>query len=120
MDSQMNDIFLIVAGIGGMVIAAIHGRIGQTVILARITGLSRTLQNINTAVFQLSTLYWFVGGATLVLAPFTLPPDMRTAIAVTVAFMYLAGAAGNLWATRGRHFGWPMLTGVAILALIGA
>lgn len=120
MGSQMNDIFLIVAGVAGMVIAAIHGHISQTVILARITGPARTARNINTAVYQLSTVYWFVGGAALTLAPFILSPDARTTIAITVAFMYFTGAAANIWATRGRHFGWPLLTVAAILALIGA
>jgi len=120
MESQMNDTFLIIAGIGGMLIAAIHGRAGQTLILAQITELPRTLKNLNAAVFQLSTIYWFFGGVALVLAPFVLAPDARTAIVLTVAFMYFTAAAANFWATRGRHFGWVLLTCVAVLALIGA
>lgn len=115
----MNDIFLIVAGVGGMVIAAIHGRVGQTMILSQITGLPDTPKNLNAAVFQLSTIYWFFGGAALALAPFVLTPDARTAIVLTVAFMYLTAAAANFWATRGRHMGWVLLTCVAVLALIG-
>lgn len=115
----MNDIFLIFAGIGGMVIAAIHGRIGQTMILSQITDLPRTLRNLNAAVFQLSTIYWFFGGAALTLAPFVLTPDARTAIVLAVVFMYLIAAAANFWAMRGRHLGWVLLTCVAVLALIG-
>lgn len=116
----MNDTFLIAAGIGGMLIAMIHGFFGHSKLLPRVTGLPRTLRKINAAVFQLSTLYWFAGGVALVAAPFVLSSGERTLIAFAVAFMYLTGAAANLWATRGRHMGWPLLVGVAVLALIGA
>jgi hypothetical protein len=36
---------------------------------------------------------------------------------VAIASSYLFGALGNLWAMRGRHFGW-MLYGIAVIAII--
>jgi hypothetical protein len=34
-------------------------------------------------------------------------------------FLYLFGALGNLWATRGRHPGWMLMAAALILIVIG-
>jgi len=115
----MDTVLLMVAGAGGLLISLAHGRLGQRMILSRITGLSDGSRRINQAVFQLSTLYWFLGGVLLMLAPFVFEPAVRTAVVVLVAGAYLAGGLGNIWAMRGRHFGGPLLIAVGITAIIG-
>lgn len=115
----MSDFFLMLAGVAGMLIAIAHGLIGHHKILKHVSGVSPTLLHVNYAVFQMSTVYWFVGGIGLLLAPFLLDPAGRFLAAVTVSFLYVVGAAGNVWSTRGRHFGGYALIVTAMLALLG-
>lgn len=116
----MSDTYLILAGAGGILISLVHGSIGQRLILNRVTGLSPVLSRENSAVFQMSTLYWFICGAALLLAPYAFSEQQREAVAVISAVTYLIGALGNYWATHGRHYGWAMLAFVATLAILGA
>ena len=120
MESKMNDLMLMTAGAGGVLIAVAHGMIGHRKILTKISGLPQVLLHINYAVFQMSTVYWLAGGVALLLAPFLLEPSERFVVAVIVAFVYIVGALGNGWITRGRHFGGYALAVVALLALLGA
>jgi hypothetical protein len=120
MEFKMNDLFLMVAGAGGVLIAVAHGMIGHRKILTEIRGLPPVLLHINYAVFQMSTVYWLAGGIALLLAPFLLEPREHFVVAVIVAFLYIVGALGNGWITRGRHFGGYALALVASLALLGA
>lgn len=116
----MNDVFLIIAGISGMLIALAHGYIGETKILRPAAHIPPIHRRVLRAVFQLSTLYWFVGGAVLVMLPFHADPISRTLAVGVVGFLYATGAAANFWATRGRHFGWPLLAATTVLAILGA
>lgn len=119
MESKMSDYFLMIAGVSGMGIAIAHGVIGHRLILKHITGLSPVLRDVNYAVFQISTVYWFAGGLALLLAPRLLDPSGQMVVVVAVVFLYLVGAARNAWAMRGRHFGAYALLGTAILASLG-
>ena len=38
---------------------------------------------------------------------------------VTFALLFAFSALGNAWGTRGKHFGWMMLSAVSVLALAG-
>lgn len=116
----MKDLILIGAGIGGMLIALVPGYLGQAVLVRSLAETSASARRVNTAVFQLSTLYWLAGGLVLVAAPFVLDQGPRTLAAGMMTFVYAAGAIGNFWATRGRHFGWVLLAIVTIMALMGA
>lgn len=116
----MQDFFLMAAGALGIIVAVVHGVIGHRRLVPPISNISTVQKRVMWAVFQLSTLYWLVGGLLLIAAP--LAPDSipRLATAYTVAFLYGSGAAGNCWATRGRHIGWILLLAATILAVLGA
>ncbi|MEZ5841549.1 MAG: hypothetical protein R3D02_14350 [Hyphomicrobiales bacterium] len=116
----MEDLVLIGAGAGGVLVALIHGYLGRTAVLPNLAGASASARRVNAAVFQLSTLYWLAGGAVLIAAPFVLSQSQRTLAAGMMAFVYAAAAIGNFWATRGRHPGWMLLAIVTGMALIGA
>jgi hypothetical protein len=51
--------------------------------------------------------------------PFVTSNGVRAWIILVLVLVYVAAAVGNAWATRGRHIGWKLLTGVVVLALIG-
>lgn len=115
----MKDASIIIAGILGMVIAIIHGYLGAVTIVEPVENIHPAAKRILHAIFFLSAVYWFVGGAILAAAPFYLSSEARLACAFIVAAMFLSGAIGNFWATQGTHFGWALLVIAAVLAWLG-
>ncbi len=116
----MNDYLLYGAGGLGIVVALVHGHIGRTRLLPPLTGIPAVHRRVLGAVFQLSTLYWFVGGLVLMAVP-VLPDYLPRPFAVYgVAFLFFSGAVGNFWATRGRHIGWVLLGLSTVMAVLGA
>ena len=53
-------------------------------------------------------------------APWMTSEPARLWIVGAAVVVYGLAAVGNAWATRGRHFGWMVLTAVSVLALVGA
>ena len=60
-----------------------------------------------------STVSWFLGGLALIGAALWFQSGARLATGLCVGGLYLYGALGNLWGTRGRHPGW-LLMAVAV------
>jgi len=116
----MNDIFLTVAGALGMLIAVIHGYLGEIKVVAPITGSPTSAKRIMQAIMFLSAIYWFVGGAILMATPYLFEGTARTFAIAFIGFLYLSGAIGNFWATRGRHIGWVLLSLTTLLIWMGA
>jgi hypothetical protein len=108
------------------VIAAIaHSYIGEVILFRPLfaetahVGVmkSLTLRRVSRAVWHLPSVSWLLMSAmTLVLSQQRpLPP---TPLYFAAAVYFLSGA-GNLIATRGRHFGWVVLWIAAILLCVG-
>ena len=115
----MNTAYLGAAGILGMTVGIVHGYLGVTRVVAPVQGLASTGKRVLYALMLISALYWFAAGAALLVGTRYLAPSTQTAVVIVAILMYLAGAAGNFWATRGRHIGWVMLTLAAGLACLG-
>lgn len=116
----MNDYLLYGSGGLGIVVALVHGHIGRTRLLPPLTGIPTVHRRVLEAVFQLSTLYWLVGGLVLMAVP-VLPDYLPRPFAVYgVAFLFFSGAVGNFWATRGKHIGWVLLGLSTVMAVLGA
>jgi hypothetical protein len=64
-----------------------------------------------------STFAWLVGGLALVAAAAWFGREVKLATGLLVGSLYLYGALGNAWATRGRHPGWILMA--AAVGLIG-
>ena len=110
---DMHDTALAAAGIIGVVVAVIHGVLTERLMAApfRVRAeppLSATVRRIAPLLLQFSTFNWLVGGLVLVVAALWLGPEARWVVGLLVGSSYLFGAAGNLWATRGRHPGWAL------------
>ncbi len=115
----MNDALIVSAGCLGMGIAIIHGRLGETKVVRPVHDLPATSKRVLRAVMFLSALYWFAGGLLLVIGPVYLTAPEQVFAALAIGAMYLTGAVGNFWATRGRHIGWVLLACAAGLAWTG-
>jgi len=120
MELVMKDIFLVIGGCLGMVVAVLHGYLGETRIVGPIQNSPACAKRVIQAIMFLSAVYWFVGGAVLALTPFFQGAGDRRLSALIVGALYISGAAANIWATRGRHFGWGLLTITTVFIWLGA
>lgn len=118
-----HDAALIAAGVIGSGVAVVHGVLTQRFMVRPIDDALRDNVRVSAAVKRLapilmhvSTVSWFTGGLALIAAALWFDQSARLATALCVGSLYLYGAIGNFWGTRGRHPGW-MLYAVA-LALI--
>jgi hypothetical protein len=119
-----HDLALALAGLIGCIVAVVHGVLTQRLMIEPLrelvgTRLSGTVRRIVPALLQFSTFNWFVSGLMLIAAACWLGREAKIAIALLVASSYLFGAAGNLWATRGRHPGWMLYSLALVLIAYG-
>ncbi|MCF8467910.1 MAG: hypothetical protein K9G33_10950 [Sneathiella sp.] len=116
----MKDACLVIAGSLGMMIAIVHGYLGEMKVVRPIEGSPASAKRILQAIMFLSAVYWFVGSAFLVASPFYFDASGRLLTAILVGAIYLTAAIANYWATRGKHFGWILLVIAFILTGLGA
>jgi len=106
------DLALGLAGLIGSGVALVHGVLTQRLMVEPFRAMSSTartpatIRRLVPGLLHFSTYNWFLGGLALMVAAAWLGPQARLATALLVGSSYLFGAAGNLWATRGRHPGW--------------
>jgi hypothetical protein len=115
----MSDWLVRAAGLMAVVISLVHGYLGETKIFANVQIEPPWARRMLHAVYHCgSTLPWLVMGALLFLAP-AMDPLARRTIIIASVIVYVAAAAGNAWASRGRHYGWALLSVVIGLAVAG-
>lgn len=115
----MRDLLLQCSGLAAIAAALIHGVLGETKVFARATIEPPRLRTLIRLVWQLSTIGWIGGGVLLMAAPLMASEPARHWIVVTLACVFAFGALTNAVATRGRHFGWMVLSAVVTLAVAG-
>lgn len=114
------DIFLYIAGTLTVLISIVHGYLGATVVVGPSTAPSVDAKRILHAIMFLSAVYWFIGGLILIAAPHVFDGEVRRWVVYTIVAMLLSGAFGNMWGTRGKHFGGYFLLVVSAFAFAGA
>jgi hypothetical protein len=115
----MRDLLLQGAGVLAIAVAIIHGVLGETRVFARATIEPARLRTLIRLVWQAGTVAWIGGGVLLIASPWVASEPARHWIVVTMAVVFGFAALANAWATRGRHFGWMMLSAVVGLAVAG-
>jgi hypothetical protein len=115
----MRDVLLQCAGLAAIVVAMIHGVLGETRVFARATIEPPRLRNLIRLCWQIGTVGWVCGGLLLVVAPSMASVPARHWIVATMVAMYGFGVVGNAWIFRGRHFGWMALSAVIAMAIAG-
>lgn len=107
------------AGGGAMAVAIVHVMIGQKIITPLDVPRESSKRILHALMF-LSGVYWFVAGGVLALTPTFLSGEVRQWTVYACAAMLLSGALGNMWGTRGKHFGGYLLLVISGFALAGA
>ena len=115
----MRDLLLQCAGVTAIAAALIHGVLSETKVFPRVTIEPRRLRTLFRLVWQIPTVAWIAGGALLIAAPGMGSPLARHWIVVTLVCVFAFSAIGNAVGTRGRHFGWMVLSAVAAMAVAG-
>ena len=115
----MRDLLMQAAGLVAIAAALTHGVISETKVFPRVTIEPRHQRTLFRLVWQIPTVAWIAGGVLLIAAPTMASEAARHWIIVTLAVMFALSALGNAWGTRGRHFGWMVLSAVVVLAVAG-
>jgi hypothetical protein len=120
------DAALVMAGVIGSGVAVVHGILTHRLMVRPLTELflgdkriSAPIRRLVPLLLHLSTVSWFLGGLALIAAAIWFGQDARLATGLLVGSLYLYGAVGNLWATRGRHPGWMLYTAALVLIAFG-
>jgi hypothetical protein len=119
MEVPMRDLILQCAGVAAIVVALIHGVLGETKVFARATITPESLRTLIRLVWQAGTAAWIGGGVLLIAAPAMGSDLARHWIVVTIVAVYGVAAIANAWWSRGRGFGWKALAAVIALAVAG-
>jgi hypothetical protein len=120
------DAALGMAGVVGSCVAVVHGILTQRLMVRPIEALFLSDKRVTAPIRRLvplllhfSTVTWFLGGLALIAAARWFESDARLATGLCVGGLYLYGALGNLWGTRGRHPGWMLMSAALILIAFG-
>ena len=119
------DVALLAAGIIGSGVAIVHGILVQRLMVRPIEELwvgkkpPGSIRRLVPLLLHFSTAAWFLGGLALIIAAYWLDSSARIATSALVGGLYLFGALGNLWATRGRHPGWMLMALALVLIVLG-
>lgn len=116
----MRDLAIQAAGGFAILVALIHGVLGETKIFAQARIEPAWIKLMLRLIWQCGTVAWVGFGVLLVAAPYMGSEMARLWIAGAAIGTYSVAAVSNAWATRGRHVGWMAMAAVSALALVGA
>jgi hypothetical protein len=115
----MRDLLLYASGILGLAAAFLHGWLGETRVFARVRIEPERLRTLIRLVWHCSVVAWAAVAVLLIAAPAMGSPAARCWIVGAAVVVFGFAAIANAWATRGRFFGWAVLTAVVGLAIAG-
>ena len=115
----MRDLALQVAGVLAILVAIAHGAVGELRVFAKARIEPQWTRNLLRGVWQASTIDWIGIGILLIAAPSLGSQVARQWVIAVAVVVYGYAAVGNAVATRGRHVGWCLMSGVIVLALMG-
>ena len=115
----MRDLAVQAAGLLAIFVAIGHGAIAELRVFAKARIEPQWARNLLRGVWQLSTVDWIGIGLLLIAAPSFGSQIARQWVIAVAVVVYGFAAVGNAVASRGRHFGWCLMSGVIALALMG-
>jgi hypothetical protein len=119
------DAALGLAGVIGSTVAVFHGIVVQRLVVRPFDAFllqdkgTAPLRRLMPGLVHFSTVTWFLGGLALIAAALWFEKNARLATGLFVGSLYLYGALGNLWVTRGVHPGWMLMTVALALIVLG-
>ena len=115
----MRDLALQAAGVLAILVAVAHGATAELRLFANARIEPLRVRRVLRMVCQASTVDWIGIGLLLIAAPSLDSQVARQWVIAVAVVVYGYAAVGNAVATRGRHVGWCLMSGVIALALVG-
>ena len=115
----MRDILLQCSGVLAIAAARTHGVLTETKIFPRVTIEPERLRTLFRMVWQIPTVAWIACGVLLIALPSFASEPARHWMVAAFACLFGFSALGNALGTRGKHFGWMVLSAVTALAVAG-
>jgi hypothetical protein len=117
--AAMRDLAVQLAGMLAVGAGVVHGVLGETKVFARARIEPERARLLIRLVWHVGVISWISLAVLLIVAP-KLGSDAARNWIIAVSIVTFGFAAfANAWATRGRHFGWVVLSIVVGLAAIG-
>jgi len=117
-----HDTALVLAGVIGSGTAVVHGILTQRLMVKPIEMAlgsngrgAEKIRRLVPLLLHMSTVTWFFGGLAVIAAAQWAGEDLRLWTSLFVGSLFLYGAVGNFWGTRGRHPGWMLMTAAVVL-----
>jgi hypothetical protein len=115
----VHDLALRSAGILAIVVAVIHGALGELKVFATARVEPQRARRLLRLIWQASTVDWIGVGVLLIAAPSLDSGLAREWVVAVAVVVYAYAAIGNALATRAAHPGWILMICVIALALLG-
>lgn len=115
----MHDVLVQAAGILAFAAAVVHGAIAETKVFPKVHIEPARARLLIRLVWQCSTVAWMALATLLFVIPWLGSDAARNWIVAMSIVTFALAAIGNVWANRGRHFGWVALALVVGLAAAG-
>jgi hypothetical protein len=115
----VRDMALQAAGVLAILVAIGHGAIAELRVFPRARIEPQRTRHLLRGIWQASTVDWIGMGVLLIAAPAFGSQAARHWVIAVAVVVYGYAAVGNAVATRGRHIGWCLMSGVVALALMG-
>jgi len=111
------DITIRIAGVLAIFAAVGHGYLGDKM-LANQKIEPANLKTFIRWCYQFGTIGWLAGAVLFLLAPIFFDDLTRRVVVFAVLPMYLFASFTNAWFTKLRHFGWVILLGIVVFAVL--
>jgi hypothetical protein len=115
----MRDLALQAAGVLAILVAVTHGAIAELHVFTKARIEPRGTRRLLRLIWQASTVDWIGIGVLLIAAPGLGSQIARQWVVAVAVVVYGYAAVGNAVATKARHVGWILMSGVVALALTG-
>jgi len=102
-----------------ILVAVAHGATAELRLFANARIEPQRVRRVLRMVCQASTVDWIGIGLLLIAAPSLDSHVARQWVIAVAVVVYGYAAVGNAVATRGRHVGWCLMSGIIALALVG-
>jgi len=112
-------VWMFAVGLTCVAVAILHGYLGHAKLIGPTSFATPEAKGLVEAIWQFSTVAWVVSGVIIAASPWIFTAEQRMEYVAMACLPLAYGACANAVITRGRHFGWKLLTMIIAGAIGG-
>lgn len=112
--------WMFIVGSACVAVAILHGYLGHAKLIGPTSFATPEAKGLVEAIWLFSAVAWAASGIVIAASPWIFNAEQRMAYVATACLPLAYGACANAVITRGRHFGWKLLTMIIAGAIGGA